>query len=280
MSIYQHNFLVREIAYNGHLQSLGATAIAYITSALLHLQVSLSLLVAPYLLFQAVYFFDRYYDASRDEKTNPVRTGHIKKYYRAIPYLIALFLLTGLVLTLYTGTATATAFYVFAAVMGALYPIVFKPLTTRIPLFKNFYVGLVFSAMVIFPFLFTDTTLTGSLVPYLLLLFIFLETFISQIALDMKDEKADRAIKLMTLPALLGGDRAQNIVLVMSFTVAIAVTATALLLSAPYQVALLAVATLAFNVMMTRLVKNGKDIAFIAVAGKYLLWPALVLILP
>jgi 4-hydroxybenzoate polyprenyltransferase len=117
-------------------------------------------------------------------------------------------------------------------------------------------------------------------VPYLLLLFVFLETFISQIALDMKDEKADRAIKLMTLPALLGGDRAQNVVLVMSFTVAIAVTATALLLSAPYQVALLAVATLAFNVMMTRLVKNGKDIAFIAVAGKYLLWPALVLILP
>lgn len=64
-------FLVTEIIYNGHLQALGAVAIVYISSILaFDRKPDISLLILVYLVFQFIYYFDRFHDIKSDELTN------------------------------------------------------------------------------------------------------------------------------------------------------------------------------------------------------------------
>jgi hypothetical protein len=79
---------------------------------------------------------------------------------------------------------------------------------------------------------------------------------------------------------MIGGESARKALLLLSAVVAFGVVLSATVLSSPYQITLLALATLAFNLYLIKLLEQKADIAFIAAAGKYLIWPVLVLLLP
>jgi len=89
--------LIKEIVYNGHLQSIGAAVVVLISGRILNAEVSIYELGAVYLLFQSVYMFDRLVHLEKDATTNSERVSHLRKYGRWIPTIIIAMALISLV---------------------------------------------------------------------------------------------------------------------------------------------------------------------------------------
>lgn len=209
-------FFTTEIIYNGHLQSLGSVGIVYFSSAVLHIRISFDFLVLIYLLFQSIYYFDRYRDVNFDKSTNHERVVHINKYLRFVPIIILSFFVFMTLGFLFFSNIQSLMLAWVVLTLGILYPIFFKGLTKKIFLFKNFYVAFVHALLLLFPVIYYDLQLVDWSLLVILFLFVLFEAMIGQFILDTKDIDSDRRRGLKTLPVLIG--KSQTLVVVRSLS--------------------------------------------------------------
>ena len=206
-------FVVAELLFNGHLQSLAALGLVYISSLIIYDEKpKLLLLVVSYSMFQFIYLYDRYKHIVSDSKTNIERTKHLRKYFDKIPLI--LFILGSVVIL---GNIRADNYYsltfsLLTMFLGVLYTFYFKYFTRRILMFKNFYVSLVFAFLIFFPSVYNKAPIIYDNRLYLFIIYVFFEALLSQVSLDCKDTKTDRVDKLLTLPVVVGKVRALKII--------------------------------------------------------------------
>lgn len=193
------NLFFKDLIYGSHIQSISAASIVYLSA--IHLGQNLLILIFVYFLLQAIYLYDRYLHLEFDSTTNKERSEHLGRYKDKMAYLV---LGNGLV-ALIGFFSLSTYFGFIAAVtllLGFAYPHRVKLLTKRIPLLKNFYVASVLALLVYFPFFFIKDN--PPMATHIFAIFIFWESVYSQIFLDLKDVKADKSLRLQTLPVLIG----------------------------------------------------------------------------
>lgn len=258
------SFLKKEILFNGHLQSLGAVSLVYLSSVYIYNKVpSIWLLLITYLLFQSIYFHDRYRDLDDDEETNSIRVKHIRKYAQFIWIIILTFLVGAILLLLTMFNFGGLVFFVIVFLLGYFYPLYFKGLTKKIYLFKNIYVSGVHAVLVFFPLLATEVPSVNFIFLCLFSIYIFIEAMIVQVLLDVKDVESDKRQGLLTLPVLIGAKKT-----IVSAAVLSILGFALIVLYLP----MLAVFSLIINFLVLYLFVNKKTAGFFLGASKFLLW--------
>jgi len=263
-------FIVTEIVYNGHLQSLGSVGIVYFSSLLFGVTAGVGFLILVYLLFQTIYYFDRYRDYKIDKSTNKERSTHIGLYKSRIPLIIMVFVVLMVIGFLHYSNLLSLFTASGILLLGILYPIYFKGLTRKIPLFKNIYVGSVHGLLIFFPLVYYergvgDTRLVG--IGFLIVLF---EAMISQFVLDLKDVLSDKKRGLKTLPVLLGIGNTVKVVFVMSIVSFIIFIYFGWAYS--FVVFLVAIVTFLINMVVYLNIRVRPKVSLILAASRFFWW--------
>ena len=276
---YILKFIAYEIIYMGHLQAIGAAGIVYIASTLFNLPVPIALLFATYALFQGIYYYDRYRDIEIDRETNGRRTRHLETYAKYIPVVLFMYFVIAAFLFLHLNIGALLVLATIIALFGIFYPIYFKAITSKVQMFKDFYVASVFAVLVFFPLLYNGTPLQVSALILGLLGFVFIESFIMQLALDLKDSKSDARLGLRTLPASVGRGDTATYILTLSIGFSGIIIGYGAQQSLPAMFILLAIATLLFNLFTLTAIKQRHTWGYLLTSGKYLYWLLIILLL-
>jgi len=194
-----------EFVYGGHLLSLGAMSIVYTSSVLLNIKITWDFLVIAYLGTYTPYLYNRYREFNKDFLTNPERTKHIEKYVKYIPIIISFFVLVIIVIFLYFNKILALLFALFLLLFSFLYSKYFKEFTKKIFGFKDFFVSLFWSLIVILLAIYYSSPLNLAL--FLMLIFVFLRWVINTSTFDIKDIENDKRDNLITFAIFLGKRR-------------------------------------------------------------------------
>jgi 4-hydroxybenzoate polyprenyltransferase len=266
-------FIVIEIIYNGHLQSLGAMGIVYISSVLAFaINPSIILLILVYLVFQFIYFFDRFRDIRKDASTNKERTAHLKAYLNKIPVIMAVILSLVVVGNLIFGNILSLVCSLLVMFLGAMYPVCFKRLTKKIFMFKNIYVGSVHALLVFYPLIYYHQNPSNPFALYVLFILILIEAILGQIALDTKDILSDKKEKLLTLSVVIGKEKTIKILQILSLIS----TLTFLYLGFTYNLKstfyVLLISGLVINQYISYKIKKSDKKGVIVAAAKFFLW--------
>jgi|YelNatPaOPRAMG01_1025707.scaffolds.fasta_scaffold07453_9 4-hydroxybenzoate polyprenyltransferase len=275
-------FLFNEIFYNGHFQTWGSLAIVIFSGQLLNIKITWDLLLIVYLSFYLIYLHDRYRSLEVDFLTNPIRSKHIKSIYKYIPSILIIGLLILISLLYYFSNIYAAIFIILVTIFGFLYPLYFKGLTKKIIAFKNFYVSLVFSLLVILPNIYYQISLTRTTLLILLLLFIFtlLRGLMMQFFLDLKDIEGDKKEGLLTLGIVLGKEKVFKIINVINLFTSLSLPILYIAMpSLSLHPSILFLVFLAiWNFYFFSLAKNGNFFGFILGSGEFIYWPLFVYI--
>ncbi len=268
-------FLWKEFIFGGHLQSLGAVSIVFIASYFLLHRLSLIVLGLAYLLFYPLYLYNRFKELAHDETGNRARTAHIKRYGRHGYSLIFLDLSLFGALLILAWNLQLAIFALGLLGAGLLYTDLFKGITARIPLFKDFYVALFFALIVFLPLLYYGKPEGDEAVKLLFFsLFAGLEALLMQNTLDIKDVEADRLRGLKTLSVLMGEKRSINLLAALNLVASFAAivwfrkTISLQLLSLTFFESLASLA----------LIKRRRYAGYILESAKFLIWPFFCLI--
>lgn len=198
--------IAKEFIYGGHIQSLGASSIVFVASLLLGAPADFSVYVTVYLLFYALYVFNRFMELDDDVATNPERSRHFFSYRGAMPKIVVVDIVFFLAALFYfSRTGEAKALGIFLLLFGLLYTTYFKFLTSRIVAFKNFYVALFFASLV--PFFMWYFDYGFSLRVWVLFAMVLVQGFLMQLVLDIKDVKSDAKKNLRTLARRWGREK-------------------------------------------------------------------------
>lgn len=272
-------FLITEVIYNGHLQTIGAIAIAIFSAQIFKISISWDFLVVLYLLFYFIMLNDRYRDRNTDSLTNKIRTQHLKSLSRFITYIL-LFSSIILFLMLYLYSSISGIIIILSIMtLGILYPIYFKKLTRKIPLFKNLSISLVVIMIVLSPFFYYPNTFNQDsfYLVYFILIFSSSRAMMMQIFLDLKDIDIDKKENLKTLGVILGKERALKILGIMNVL-------TVLFLFTPYFInpnlipesILPLILLVPFSFYYFHLARNGRFSGYILGSGEFIPWPLLI----
>ncbi|RMH65022.1 MAG: hypothetical protein D6677_03450 [Calditrichaeota bacterium] len=214
-------FSFREFIYGGHLQSLGAAAIASLSGLVMGRPVSPDVFWAVYFIFYPLYLYNRYVELEKDTLTNPERSKHFNQYVQIMPVVMWAVVCAVILWVIYYSNYRAMLFSLSLLALGLLYTTRFKSYTKKIFLFKDVYVAGFFAVLVYFPMVYQDWALPDRLFVKIhgLATFIFLKAFFMQVFLDIKDIQSDKRENLRTVPVLLGRDRALRLLLVVDMAV-------------------------------------------------------------
>jgi 4-hydroxybenzoate polyprenyltransferase len=266
-------FLLIEILYNGHLQSLGSVGIVYLaTQVLLAQPPSIGILVLTYAVFQFIYIFDRAKDLKKDKSTNIERTQHIASYAKRVPLVLVTLIICIIVGFLIFSNITSLIAALFVIFMGSLYPVYFKGLTKYIFMFKNLYVSSVHALLVLFPFIYYAKAISNWSLIIVLLVFVLIEVIIMQIALDMKDIKGDKHEGLKTFPVVMGNKTSiftEGVLLTLSF---ILFNLVAVFLHLALIFVLIVWTSAVVNILIVRFLVKGTKLAYLLSAAKFFVW--------
>jgi len=270
-----------EFIYGGHLQSLGAASIIFVSGILLKIQISWDILLVTYLLAYIPYLYNRFKEIKIDDLTNPKRTQHLKKYLKWMPiiFYFTIFILVGS-LVYFTNFRTLV-FASFLLVFGLLYTLIFKKITKKIALLKNIYVSIFFALLPFFLVTYYLYSLTDFLKINILSLamFIFLKAFLIQILLDIKDIESDKEQRLRTFPIIIGEKNTFTILSIFNFLVTIIITmGFSFYFNIFPKIILMLIFTFPFSLYCYYLAKNRKYLGYILQSGEFLLWSPLILI--
>lgn len=275
-----NKFLAKEFLYGSHLYSLGASGVVYASSMLvLGKGTSWLLIFITYSIFQFIYLHDRYKHIESDNFTNRERSRHLRFYLSEIPYILTIYLLIVLVGSLVFFNLTSLFFSILIITLGYLYPSFFKAVTKKIHLFKNFYVSVVFSSMVIFAPLYYSSTFYNPTILYVFLGLVFVESFITQAILDFKDVLSDAKEKLLTFPIILGKERAIFILKVSSLTFAVIFGSLALYYNLNFLFFVLVIVSLLINLISLKMIYENKTKGYAISAGKFFVWLLIALVI-
>ena len=272
------NLAWKEFIHGGHLQCLGVVGIVYVAGFLLNIEVNWEILALAYLIFYPIYINNRFRWIKLDGSANPERTKHLKSYLPLTPKIILFSVFLLVVLLTYIGNAKLTALSLTLLILGLLYPFYFKNLTKKIFAFKNFYVALFFAAMAFLPVLHSSQPFAASLLASFLLL-VFLKTVLMQILLDCKDIEEDKAIGLLTVPALIGKEGTLKFLRIANTLTVILVLFLSFLLIDGFPLQMMALLLIIpFNFLSYNLAQQQNYYGYILAGGEFLLWPILILI--
>lgn len=266
-------FLVTEFLYNGHLQSLGAGGLIVIATKLLfNTSAPLEFFIATYALFETIFIFDRYHDLDWDSLTNTVRSKHLLLYRNKIPFIFAAYVIVFTSFFYYFSGIEMLLVSVVVCIAGMLYPVYFKKLTKKIPLFKNIYVSAVYMPLAFFPALYLSTSPVRDILAIHLPIVVFVESFIAQLILDTKDRESDSKAHLKTLPALVGNTKTMITAAFLAVALAAASTLVSIFTHAPFSFGLLTFAALFIDFYMIYRIRMGDKNGYLLAAAKLFIW--------
>lgn len=274
-------FVYKEFIYGGHLQSLGAASIVYVSSVFLNIELKWSSLVAAYLLFYPLYLYNRWKEIEIDYATNPDRTTHLRKYIHVMPILFWLVVVAIVGFLAYFGNLNSFVFGVILLVLGLLYTTVFKNVTQKIFLFKNIYVAAFFTALVFFTAIYHAFPISGqsAIAIIVLMAFVFLKSFMMQIFLDLKDVACDRKQGLKTLGVIIGEEKTFLALPIISiFATAPIIIFFSLYIHLFSSLILLLLLTIPFDFFSFKLAQNKNYLGYVLESGKFLFWAILILL--
>jgi len=264
-------FLIEEFLYNGHIQALGAVGIVLIASLTLISRLpSILYVIAFYLVFETIYLFDRYQGIKVDAETNSIRTRHLASYSQNVPLIICIAIIMLYLLLVNTFNTSAIYFASVVLFFGLLYPVYFKKLTKRIPLFKNVYVSSVFGILIILPSILAQEISISSITIYLFV-YVIAESMVSQIFLDTKDISSDKKEHLKTLPVLAGLNKSILIANVLAVTSAAFALVFSRMLPTSIMLPLIFL-NLGINFCTAHFVRQKRVEGYLLAAGKFSLW--------
>ena len=274
-------FILKEFVYGGHLQSLGAASIVFVSAVLLGVEITWDILAVTYLISYLVYLYNRFEEIEIDNLTNFQRTQHLKIYLKKMPiiFYFLIFVLVGSLI--YFTNFWGFAFGLLLLIPGLLYTTIFKKTTKKIPLFKNLYVSLSFSLLVFFLIIYYSYSLTASLIisAFIFAFFVFLKTLIMQIFFDIKDIESDQKQGLRTFPVLFGKKSTFNVLKISSVLVTMS---TLIIFSFCLDIfpkpMIMLLLTIPFNFYCFRLAERQKYLGYILGSGEFVLWTILILI--
>jgi len=270
-----------EFIYGGHLQSLGAASIVFVSGILLKIQITWDVLFVAYLLFYIPYLYNRFKEINIDRLTNLQRTQHVSKYVKFIPIILYFVIFILVVSLVYFSNLRALIFGLLLLIFGILYTLIFKKLTQKVPLLKNFYVSIFFTSLIFLPIIYYSYPLkTVLIVSGLVLgLFIFLKTFLSQIFLDIKDIESDRKRGLRTLPIIIGKEKTFKILYVFNLLIILIIPVVFSLYFNIFSKSILMLfLIIPFNLYCFNLARQQKYFSYFLVGGEFFFWLILILI--
>ena len=189
-----------EIIYGGHLLSLGAVSIVFTSAILLNIKITWDCLVIVYLGIYSAYLFNRYKEIKIDFSTNLERTLYLQKHIKYIPFVIFFCALLMIVILVFFNKTSVIIFGLILFLISLLYSIFLKEFTKKIIGFKNYFVSLMWTLLIIFLSLYYSFPLNLSLV--LILIFVYLRCFIDTNFYDIKDIESDKKENLLTLTVI------------------------------------------------------------------------------
>ncbi len=268
-------FFIIEFLYNGHLQSLGSLGVFVFSSLFLEQDVNITELFSIYLVFYLIYFYNRYKENKIDYLTNKARSCHIKIL---LPYIKPVFfacLSVLAILILYAHNFNFAFWLSMIFLGGILYTDIFKPITKKILIFKNFYVASVFTLLVFLPLIINNKPIKLTVI--ILSLFIFWRALKMQIILDLKDIKSDSILRLKTLGVLYGEQKAWMVVAGINI-----INLTMLVFSLHYLqgkiIILLIIFCLIFDFISYYLFKRKSPVVFLLAGSEFIFLPILALV--
>lgn len=200
------SLLVSEIFYGGYYAALGSPFLILSVSLILYLKCDLPLLMISYFLPLIVYSYDYYKGLEIDKASNSKRTQYLSNKTKIYPFLLFSYVMVLLFLLFLFSNFELSIFILGIVMSGILYTTVFKDITKQVPLFKNIYTALTWSAGGTFFILFYNS-LNLKIQFVLIFVFIFLRVLINIIFFDLKDVEVDKKESLKTLPVILGKTR-------------------------------------------------------------------------
>jgi 4-hydroxybenzoate polyprenyltransferase len=273
-------FLLNEMAYGGHIQSLGAVGIVFVSAVLLKVKAGWDILIIVYLMFYSFYLYNRFKEIHIDYLTNPQRTEHLKIYIKFAPLIFYIVVAVLFVSLIYFSNFQSLIFSLLLFIFGILYTAIFKKITRRLAFFKDIYVSLFFALMPFYLFVYYSYALTYYLTSIIILsLFIFLKMFLIQIFLDVKDFESDKKEGLLTLPTIFGREQALKIF----FSADVFITAVFPVFFSWYvdifpRLVFALLLTIPWSFYCYILAKQRKYSAYILQSGEFILWPIFIII--
>jgi len=264
-----------ELIYGGHLQSLGAASIIFVSAILLKIQITWDILLVTYLLFYPLFIYNRFKEIDIDHLTNQKRTQYLKKYLKFIPIIFCLAIFILGISLIYFSNFLALIISLFVLVFGVLYTLVFKKITKKIYCFKDLYVAALFALLPFFLLIYYSHSLLN-INALLLSLFVFLEAFLMPVFLDIKDIESDKKEKLRTFPVIFGKEKTIVFLSIFNFIGTIAIIAFIFYLNIFPKSILMFLFIIPFDFCCYMLVKRQRDFGYILQAGKFILWPFLI----
>lgn len=269
-------FVLKEFVYGGHLLSLGASAIVWVTCRLLDVQFTIQLFFVPYLLSQVIYTYNHFKEQEFDEESNPERTAYLARLKKIEKNLLLFYLMVLLIFSFFTNIPTFV-FILFFTIGGMLYTDYFKTLTEKkIIAFKNFYTAF-FWALIIFLVLFFHSNYQYSFF-LLFFFFVFLRLVVNTAFFDIKDVSSDKKRGLKTFPTIFGKKGALFILQIINLFSLIFAIAITYFYKFPSEV--LGIGLLGFfygflYITVTYFLKEKeiRQLSYVVVDGEYLFWP-------
>ncbi|MCK4520728.1 UbiA family prenyltransferase [Candidatus Parcubacteria bacterium] len=195
-------FIWNEFIYTGHFLSLGAVSIVFTSAILLGIKITWDCLLVVYLGIHSAYLFNRYKELKIDLSTNPERTLYLQKHIKYIPFIISFYALLMTVILVFFNKTSVIIFGLVLFLIGLLYSIFLKECTKKIIGFKNYFVSLMWTLLIIFLAFYYFYPLNLTLI--LILIFVYLRCFMDTNFYDIKDIESDKKENLLTLAIVFG----------------------------------------------------------------------------
>ncbi len=260
-------FLANEFVYNGHLQSISASSVVYFSYIFIFQQsVNYDILFVIYLLFESIFLFDRFKDIEIDKSTNMERFRHISRYREKTNIILISFLFLLFSILIIKNNFWFTIYIAGVIILGFLYPVYFKKVTSKIYFFKNFYVSSVYATLAFVPAIFVGDFNEHSV--FVFSLYVFYEMFFSQMCLDFKDIKTDEERSLKTLPIVFGKKNALYFLFLLVYLSPIFIYFA----DDSIVMTKLVISMVVTNIMILVMVKKNILYGYFLAAGKFILW--------
>lgn len=191
-----------QFIYGGHLLAVGLACVVVLAAVLMRLEVTFDLVLVIYFFTLGAALFGRYIDIKKDLLTNPERSKYLNKQIRTTPFIITFCVVLALMILVLNNKFEIIFFCLVMLLFSLFYDLFLKKLTKKILGFKNIYIGILFSLLILIPMLYYNFKLG---VPFaLVVIFVFIMTFTGTAFSDVKDIEADTRDNLKTYAVVLG----------------------------------------------------------------------------
>ena len=272
-------FILNEILHNGHLQSLGSLSLIVFSAVLFDIKITWDLLVISYLTFYSVLLYNRYKEMDIDYIDNKARTEHLKIFDKYIPYILFLTLFSLFILLFYFANLKFLIFMIAVVILGIAYTHYFKGLTKKIFLFKDYYVSVFFTSLLLFPFFYYSLPIRHvSAYIAALIVFAFIRDMRMQFILDLKDVESDGKEGLLTLGVVWGKERVLKLLKILSF-VTVGLVPLIMVIFIDFNPAILMLSFLIlFDFYVIKLIKENNFLGYVLEGGEFIGWAVLIII--